>query len=419
VQKRIAVSAQIQQEIDDRLARGVMDGEDLAEIGRLSTRLVLQLALEQEVAEFLGRARYERTPQARGSRNGVRPRKVQTGDGEVEVQVPQLRDTAEQYVSRVIPDVRHVVRTRPLESLVIGAYVRGLSDRDVESLLKEAGLGSVSKSTVSRICQELRARYQAFCARSLVEVDLMVLFLDAVYLPTRPSGRKEGVLVAWGYDRDGKRVLIHVCLGQRERYEDWLEMGRDLARRGLEAPDLVVSDGAPGLIKAAMELWPEAGRQRCTVHKLRNVLSKLPERPELQKRVRDAYWATLDDATSPEAAETGLRALVLDLQREYPSAAACLSEDLVALCIHLDWPLHLRKRLRSTNLLERSIVEVRRRTKVIGRFPGEASCLSMCWAVMDLVIAGSRGLGLTDLDRQLLPRNGHIQEHLTEYQLSA
>jgi len=419
VQKRIAVSAQIQQQIDELLSRGFMDGNGLAQIGRLSTRLVLQLALEEEVAEFLGRARYQRTPKARGSRNGTRPRKVQTGDGELEVQVPQLRDTAEQFVSRVIPDVRHVVRTRPLESLVIGAYVRGLSDRDVESLLKEAGLGSMSRSTVSRVCQELRARYQAFCARSLAEMDLLVLFLDAVYLPTRPSGRKEGVLVAWGYDRDGKRVLVHVCLGQRERYEDWLDMGRDLARRGMVAPELVVGDGAPGLIKAIAELWPDAGRQRCTVHKLRNVLSKLPERPELQKRVRDAYWATLEDATSPRAAEAGLRSLIADLESEYPSAAACLSEDLSALCVHLDWPLHLRKRLRSTNLLERSIVEIRRRTKVIGRFPGESSCLSMCWAVMDLVIAGGRGLGLTDLDQQLLSLNRREQERLTQYQLTA
>jgi transposase-like protein len=88
------------------------------------------------------------------------------------------------------------VRTRPLEALVIGGWVRGLSDRDIESLVQEAGLGSVSKSTASRLCRELRDRYRAFCARSLAEVELLVLFLDAIYLPTRPSGAKEGVLVA-------------------------------------------------------------------------------------------------------------------------------------------------------------------------------------------------------------------------------
>jgi Transposase, Mutator family len=191
VQTRIAPSTKIAETIDEVLAEGVADAEKLAEIGRLGAQFILQRALEEEVAAFLGRARYERTPDARGSRNGARPRRVQTGEGEFEIQVPQLRNTVEQFVSKVIPDARRVVRTRPLESLVIGAYVRGLSDRDVESLLKEAGLGSVSKSTVSRICRELRARYEGFRARSLADVDLMVLFVDAVYLPTRPTGRKE------------------------------------------------------------------------------------------------------------------------------------------------------------------------------------------------------------------------------------
>jgi putative transposase len=218
---------------------------------------------------------------------------------------------------------------------------------------------------------------------------------------------------------NGNRVLLDICLGQRERYEDWLEMGRGLARRGLRSPDLAVGDGAPGLITAIGELWPEARRQRCTVYKLRNILAKLAQRPELQQRIRDAYWAALDQAVSPEDGESRLRALIADLDQDYPSAAACLAEDLPALCAHMNWPLHLRKRLRSTNLLERSLKEVKRRTKVIGRFPGEASCLSLCWAVMDLVIADGRGLGLTDLDRQLLPSLRANQPDLPAYQLTA
>ena len=112
--------------------------------------------------------------------------------------MPQVRNTAERFVSQVIPDTRAVVRTRPLEALIIGSYVRGLSDRDIESLAKEAELGHVSKSTVSRICRELRDRYTAFCNKSLADISVMALFLDAIYLPTRPSGQKEGVLVAWG-----------------------------------------------------------------------------------------------------------------------------------------------------------------------------------------------------------------------------
>ena len=138
------------------------------------------------------------------------------------------------------------------------------------------------------------------------------------------------------------------------------------------------------------------------MHRLRNILAKLPERPGLHARVRAAYWAALDGAASPSEAEHGLRVLVGELGAEYPSAAACLADDLPALTVHLAYPLRLRKRLRSTNLLERSLEEVRRRTKVIGRFPGETSCLTMAWAVMDLVIAGSRGLGLTLPDRHAI-----------------
>jgi putative transposase len=402
VNKRLASSAALEAAIDELLSEGLSNAEQLAEVGRLGARLVLQRALEEEVAEFLGRARYERTPDARGSRNGIRPRRVQTAEGELEVQMPQLRDTADHFVSRVLPDVRKVIRTRPLEALIIGAYVRGLSDRDIESLVLEAGLGNVSKSTVSRICSELRDRYRAFRARSLADVELLVLFLDAIYLPTRPSGAKEGVLVAWGYTLTGERMLLEVCLGLRERYEDWLEMGRCLSRRGLQRPWLAVVDGAPGLNKAVDELWPDSDRQRCTVHRLRNVLAKLPQRQDLHTRVRDAYWAALDLAGSAADGEARLRDLVGQLEREYPGAAAALAEDLPALCVHLGYPLRLRKRLRSTNLLERSLGEVKRRTKVIGRFPGETSCLSLCWAVMDLVVAAAHGLALTDFEHQQL-----------------
>jgi transposase-like protein len=395
----------LEQQIEELLATGLgKDGEHLAELGRLGARLVLQRAVDEEVAAFLGRARYERTSTATGSRNGTRPKPIQTAEGEISIAMPQVRNTAERFVSQVIPDTRAVVRTRPLEALIIGGYVRGLSDRDIESLAEEAELGHVSKSTVSRICRELRDRYSAFCNKSLADINVMALFFDAIYLPTRPSGQKEGVLVAWGYTTEAKRVLVAVRLGQRESHEDWLDLGRDLTRRGLRSPWLVVSDGAPGLIKAIEELWPEADRGRCAVHKLRNVVAKLPKRSGLHDEIKAKYWAALDDATDPADAERRLRELVAELERPYPSAAACLTEDLPALCIHLNYFPRLRKRFRSSNLLERSLEEVRRRTKVIGRFPGERSCLSMCWAVLDLFLAGARGLGLSDLEyRQVGP----------------
>jgi transposase-like protein len=190
---RIAPSVRLEAEIAELLGDELAaNAEKLAELGRLGARLVLQRAVEDEVTAFLGRARYQRTGEASGSRNGTRQKSVQTAEGEIKIDMPQVRGAAERFISRVFPDSRTVIRTRPLEALIIGGYVRGLSDRDIERLMEEAGLGQVSKSTASRICRELRARYKTFCARSLADVELLALFLDAIYLPTRPSGDKEG-----------------------------------------------------------------------------------------------------------------------------------------------------------------------------------------------------------------------------------
>jgi putative transposase len=179
----------------------------------------------------------------------------------------------------------------------------------------------------------------------------------------------------------------------RESYEDWLAFGRDLIARGMRAPALLIADGAPGIWKAVRELWPTAERQRCTVHALRNLTSKLPER--LHAEVKARYWQILDDATSPGEAKAALLALAADYQRSYPSAARVITDNVEQLVAHLRFPLVHRKRTRSTNLLERTFVEVRRRTKVIGRFPCETSALSLIWAVLELSSRGWRGVEMT------------------------
>jgi transposase-like protein len=232
----------------------------------------------------------------------------------------------------------------------------------------------------------------------------VVLFLDAIYLPVRPTGPKEGVICAWGIDENGHRALVAVQLGARESKEDWLALGRDLMTRGLAAPRLIVADGAPGLISAVEELWPRADRQHCCVHRLRNLLAKLPKAE--QDRVRFNYWSALTDATSVKDGKLRLKVLISELEhRGYQSAARCLADDLDALVVHLRYPLRHRERWRSTNLLERSLGEVRRRTKVMGRFPGESSCLSLVFAVLDLFIThASNGATFTDVDRQHLYR---------------
>ena len=408
MRRTVPPSAEIERKIDDLLAGGVAAGDPegpLSELAQLGARLIIQRAVEEEFDAFIGRARYERKPEAPpGKRNGYRPRRLRSAEGEVEVEVPQLREAAEPFTSKLFPrGCKRLLTTEPLKALVIGAFVRGLSMRDVESVCEEAGMGQVSKSSASRICRELRDRFAAFMARDLSGIRLVTLFLDAIYLPVRPSGAKEGVLCAWGVAETGERVLLSVALGMRESEQDWLDLGRDLSARSLRSPLLVVSDGAPGLVAAIEQLWPTADRQRCTVHRLRNVLAKLPKRE--RERFRLAYWRALDEATDEGDGRRRIGALIGELERAgFAAAAACLADDLSALLVHLRYPLRHRRRWRSTNLLERSLGEVRRRTKVIGRFPGEQSCLSLCWAVLDLVITHSNGITFTDLDRIALDR---------------
>jgi putative transposase len=409
VRRTVPPSAEIQADIDELLGSGLVDDPQkmLSELARLGARLIIQRAVEEEFDTWLGRARYERRAEAGpGKRNGFRPRRVQTGEGELEIEIPQVREAAMPFVSKLFPywHCKRLLRTDPLKALIIGAFVRGLSMRDVESLCEEAGLGKTSRSTVARVCAELHERFEAFKRRSLYDIKLVVLFLDAIYLPVRRSGPKEGVICAWGITENGERALVSVRLGMREGTEDWLELGRDLTGRGLAAPRLVVADGAPGLISAVEEIWPRADRQRCTVHRLRNLLAKLPKSEH--DRVRFNYWSALNEATGVKDGKLRLGVLISDLERAgYESAARCLTDDLDALVVHLRYPLRHRERWRSTNLLERSLAEVRRRTKVMGRFPGETSCLSLVWAVLDLFFShASNGATFTDLDRQHLYR---------------
>ena len=154
-------------------------------------------------------------------RNGFRPRRVQTAEGELSIEIPQVRQAAETFASKLFPRTPKLLRTEPLKALVIGAFVRGLSMRDVESLCEQAGLGKLSKSTASRICEELHERFEAFKRRDLYDIQLVALFLDATFIAVRPDGPKEGVLVAWGFTEDGERMLLSVQLGMRESFEDW------------------------------------------------------------------------------------------------------------------------------------------------------------------------------------------------------
>jgi putative transposase len=415
---RVAPSERFRRELDDVLAGVDGEADPLERIGRLGARLILQQALEDEVSEFLGRARYERAIDPVSHRNGYEPRRVVTTAGPVELERPRVRNAQQLgFESRILG--RHVARTYALESLVICSFLRGLSVRDVEAALAETfDEPVIGKSTVARVCQDTRERYRRWCQRRLEEHELVYLFCDALYLKLRPDDEPaEGVLVAWGVTLEGRKVLLGLALGSRESYENWLAFGRDLTGRGLRAPALIVADGAPGLWKATRELWPMAEEQRCTVHALRNVTGKLPERHHRDIKAR--WWKVFDDAGSPAEARRGLQAIIADYRTAYPSAMAVIERDLDALVAHLRWPTDHRKRIRSTNLLERTFVEVRRRTKVIGRFPGETSALSLIWAVLELSSRGWRGVVMTPRSVAEIERLRHRQRTATAEEVIA
>ena len=265
----------------------------------------------------------------------------------------------------------------------MGALVRGLSMRDVESLCEQTGLGKLSKST-ARMCEELRARFEAFKRRNLYDINLVALYLDATFISVRPSGPKEGVLVAWGFTDAGERILLAVTLGMRESYEDWLALGRDLIARGLGAPMLIVGRRRAGRRQG----------DRAVLAGVRPPTLLCPPRAEPVTRNCPSESANgsstptgrrFDDAINANDAKKRLQTLVDQLDKDGYTAAANASPTISTRSSSTcDTRPDTAARWRSTNLLERSLGEVKRRTKVIGRFPREDSCLIVVWAVLDL-----------------------------------
>ena len=302
--EKVAPSERFRYELDEVLAGVAGEDDPIETVGRLGARLILQQALEDEVTEFLGRGRYERAGETVVHRNGYEERTVNTTSGAMRLERPRVRDAKKLgFESRILG--KGVARTHALESLVISGFLRGLSTRDVEAALEEVFEEPIaSKSTVSRICEDTRERYRQWCRRRLEAHDIVYLFLDAIYLKLRPDDTpSEGVLVCWGVTLEGRKLLLGLALGSRESYDSWLSFGRDMIDRGLRAPVLVIADGAPGIWKATRELWPHALEQRCTVHALRNVTSKLPERHHQEVKAR--WCKAFDEARSPGRGDTG------------------------------------------------------------------------------------------------------------------
>lgn len=395
--KRVPPSMRMKEEVE-ALLRGeggeeVTGGVPMEGFVRTTARYMLQVAMEAEATAFLGRGHYRRGERQRvGWRNGYEAKGVQSEAGLLSLAVPQLRGTEEVFRPQLVE--RLGSRTPDLEALVRGMYVRGLSTQDVGALYGEAmGETRLSKSTVSRITQRLNEDFDRWRRRDLSDLGVVYLFLDGQYHAARQgTDEKEGVLSAYALLEDGRPVLLHLDVGPRESYDAWLSFLQDLVARGLRDPLLVVRDGAPGLVKAVKRVWPHASRQRCQVHKMRNILAKLPRlmQAKMKKLVQQVFLA-------PSYAVALKRGhdLIAKFKDRYPAALECLERDLEECLTYLQFPPAHHQRIRTTNRLERLNGEGRRRTKVIPRFPTERSCLSLLYASLIAASKHWRGIRMT------------------------
>jgi transposase-like protein len=206
------------------------------------------------------------------------------------------------------------------------------------------------------------------------------------------STEKEGILAAYALCEDGTVVLLHLGLGPRESTDAWVAFLHDLTARNLNPPLLVITDGNPGLTRAVKQVFPGVRRQRCQVHKLRNILAKLPKLAATQlKPLLQQVFLAPDHATGLRRG----RALLARFRSRYPAAMECLETDLEECLTYLLFPTEHQKRLRTTNLLERAFEESRRRTKIVPRFPGERSCLTLMYATLITASRTWRGIVMT------------------------
>jgi transposase-like protein len=380
----------------NRFNEQILLGElSLSQIVQAGAAMMLQHAVEVEVADFLGRPYYCNDPSTtvqRGRRNGYENHTVLTGEGPVQIQVPQVRDLpegSERFTSKVLD--AYASRTETLDELVTRMYVLGMSTRDIETAFSDVLSGSrVSRSTVSRITERLAEDLEAFRKRNLSEEDILYLFLDGTYVKYRvESERKEPVLTAYGISDTGRKVLLHVGPGHRESYENWKAFLQEMVRRGLKTPLLTVTDGNPGVLRAVEEVFPLGLRQRCQKHKMNNILGKAPKEAwaMLKKEILKAFHA--------ENYEEGLkigREVIQRFKDRFPSAMACLQEDLLACLEVLRLPKEHHQKVRTTNLLERLFEENRRRVKTIPHFFAEKAGMKLVYATLLAVSQKWRGV---------------------------
>ena len=318
--------------------------------------------MELEVGASAGAAYGERNPLRQAQRNGYRDRDWETRAGTVELRVPKLRKGS--FFPSFLEPRR--MAEKALTAVIQEAYVQGISTRSVDDLVKAMGMSGISKSQVSRLCEEIDGKVKAFLERP-IEGDWPYPWIDATYLKVRRGGRivSVAVIIAVGVNSDGRREVLGMEIGTSEAEPIWTEFLRKLTR--LRGVKLVVSDAHEGL-KAAVTKVLCATWQRCRVHFMRNVLAHAGKNG---RRVVSAFIATAFAQETAEAASLQWRAVADQIRTKVPKLAAIMDDAEPDVLAYMTFPKEHRAKLHSTNPIERLNGEIKRRTDVVGIFPND------------------------------------------------
>jgi len=359
-------------------------GDPLSDGIRSRIRGFLEELLSEELDAVLGAGKYERVEGRMGYRNGSRPREVTTSFGKTEFDRPRAvvfeggREV--EYQSNIVERYRR--RSREVDAALLGMYFGGVNTRKVgraiRPLLKNAPL---SKSAVSRVIGRLKEYFQAWRTMPLSGLGIRYLYLDGIYVRVRCGGRTSSlpVLAVVGIKSDGHKILLALEIRGGESLEAWKGVLENLVSRGLRPPKLLIIDGNPGLAGALDLVWPKVPRQRCAVHKLRNLLSHSPE--SLHEEIRSDFHAIVyaEDAVSARSAYDGF---LRKWRRLSEGVARSLEEGGLDLLTFFEFPKSQWKALRTTNIIERINQEFRRRVKTQVCFPTESSVLIVLFGLV-------------------------------------
>jgi transposase-like protein len=350
-----------------------------ADFLRQGVELLSQLLMEVEVEHQVGAKKHERTPKRSNYRNGYRGRTWETRVGEIELAIPKMRKGS--YFPSLLEPRRPAEKA--LLAVVQEAYLKGVSTRKVDDLLKAMGLTGIDKSKVSRICKELDQAVEQFRQRKL-QKSYPYVWLDALYLKVRQNHRvvSLAMVIAIGVDEEGERHLLGFDLGGSEDEAFWLAFLRSLVERGIKRVQLVISDAHEGLKKALRQVFAGASWQRCRVHFMRNLLARIPH---WDKKAVAAATRLIFEQPSRQSAEVQLHLLVGKLDPIYPKAAALLLEAEADILAYKAFPKEHWRRIHSTNLLERLNKEIKRRTKVVGVFPDQPAVFRLVGTLLNEV----------------------------------